>query len=179
VTRFFIPLIDVLTLLFAMFLLLPLFKSEAGADDADRLARDDRLRQLEQELERLRRQGSATPKEVQEEIERLRQERIKDLQSRLVVRVFETDPATGRLYYYDPERAEVRNEADARNLIDRDRHERAGEGRELYYLILLPHPREDTGLPNKRQRDQYVKWFQGVALGFDAPGSSPGGGKRP
>jgi hypothetical protein len=176
VTRFFIPLIDVLTLLFAIFLLMPLFKSGDAAADPERLVREERLRQLEGEVERLRRLGSTTPADLEKEIERLRQERIKDLQARLVVRVLETDPETGRLFYYDPERAEVRNEADARALIDRDRREHGG--RDLLYLILVPRVNE-TGLPTGRQREQYVKWFEGVALRFEAAGSPPGGGKRP
>jgi hypothetical protein len=176
VTRFFIPLIDVLILLFAIFLLMPLFKSGDAAADPERLAREERLRGLEQELERLRRQGSSAPADLEKEIEKLRQERAKDLQARLVVRVLETDPKTGQLFYRDPELAEVRNEADARALIDRDRRDH--EGRDLFYLALIPRVGGE-GLPTNRQRDQYLKWFEGVALRFEAAGGMPKGGKQP
>src|SRR5262249_41158680 len=131
VTRFFIPLIDVLILLFAIFLLMPLFKSGDAAADPERVAREERLRGLEQELGRLGRKGSKAPTDLEKEIERLRQERVKDLQARLFVRLLETDPKTGQLFYRDPELAEVRNEADARALIDRDRRDH--EGRDLFY----------------------------------------------
>jgi hypothetical protein len=178
VTRFFIPLIDVLILLFAIFLLMPLFKSGDAAADPERLAREERLRGLEQELDRLRRQGSTAPADLEKEIEKLRQERAKDLQARLVVRILETDPKTGRIFYYDSERAEVRNEADARALIDRDRREH--ESRDLLYLILVPRVRaNEEGLPKGLQREQYLKWFEGVALRFEAAGAPLGGGKQP
>ena len=39
VTRFFIPLIDVLTLLFCIFLLMPLVKAKAEADEEESAAR--------------------------------------------------------------------------------------------------------------------------------------------
>ncbi|HMF11926.1 MAG TPA: hypothetical protein VKE94_06450, partial [Gemmataceae bacterium] len=57
VTRFFIPLIDVLLLLFCIFLLMPLVKggSETQGDEVDAV-RPERVRKLEEEVERLRRQ---------------------------------------------------------------------------------------------------------------------------
>jgi hypothetical protein len=172
VTRFFIPLIDVLTLLFCIFLLMPVI--ESAESDPERLAREERLRELEAELEQTRRAGRELPEKLQEELERLRQEKIKTLKDRLAVRVLEIDGGTGRLYYHDPERVEVRNQADARALIDRDRRERGVAQKELYYLIL--YPRVSSAFPTLGQREQYERWFEGVALGFDVPGTAPGGG---
>jgi hypothetical protein len=172
VTRFFIPLIDVLILLFCIFLLMPVVQS--ADDDTDRVAREERLRQLEAELNQKRGAGEDLPEKLREELERLRQEKIKTLKDRLAVRVLEIDGTTGRLYYHNPQRVEVRNQADARDLIDYDRRERGGQ-KELYYLIL--YPRTPTGLPTLGQREEYTRWFEGVALGFDIPGLAPGGGQ--
>src|SRR5438067_2336535 len=61
VTRFFIPLIDVLTLLFCVFLLLPLAVPEdENADERDPAGLDEQRRQEQAELERLRRQVQET-----------------------------------------------------------------------------------------------------------------------
>ena len=171
VTRFFIPLIDVLTLLFCIFLVLPLAK-EAGDSSADVADLEERLRQKQEELERLRESGRDLPRELRDEIEKLRQERGKALQKHLAVRVLEIDPQTGRLYYRDPERVEVRHEADAHALIENDRR-RLGQ-KELYYLILYPRSQGST-YPTRGQRKQYDHWFEGVALGYDIPGASGGG----
>jgi hypothetical protein len=174
VTRFFIPLIDVLTLLFCIFLVLPLVKNPE--DETDRAARDDRMHQLELEVERLRRAG--TEEAMRAELERMRQEWTKSLKERLAVRVLEIDGAMGNLYYRDPERVEIRNEAEARALIDRDQREQGASRRELYYLILYPRDR-GSSFPTRGQREQYERWFEGVALGFDVPGAGPERGKQP
>ena len=76
VTRFFIPLIDVLTLLFCIFLVMPLAK-EPGDNSAEVADLEERLRQKEEELERLRESGRDLPRELRDEIDKLRQERGK------------------------------------------------------------------------------------------------------
>lgn len=171
VTRFFIPLIDVLTLLFCIFLVLPLAQ---GPDDtsADLAELEDRLRQNEEELERLRASGRDLPRHLRDEIDKLRQARGKLLQKRLAVRVLEIDARTGRLYYRDPDRMEVRNEADAHALIENDRR-KLGQ-KELYYLVLYPRDRS-SGYPTVGQRQRYDRWFESVALGYDIPGAFEGG----
>jgi hypothetical protein len=174
VTRFFIPLIDVLTLLFCIFLVLPLAK-EPGDTSADMAELEERLRQKEEELERLRESGRDLPRELRDEIEKLRQERGKALQKRLAVRVLEIDGDTGKLYYRDPERVPIPDEAAAHALIENDRR-KLGQ-KELYYLILYPRSRT-SGYPTVGQREQYDRWFEGVALGYDIPGGS-GGGPQP
>src|SRR5216683_6244011 len=122
VTRFFIPLIDVLLLLFCIFLLMPLVKgdNEIPADDTESV-RQGRLQKLEEELERLRRQLRDTPQDIRAELEKLRQERIQTLQEKLAIRVLEIDAATGKLSYRDPERIEIPTQAKAAELIDQDR----------------------------------------------------------
>jgi hypothetical protein len=171
VTRFFIPLIDVLTLLFCIFLVLPLAK-EPGDTSADVAALEERLREKEDEVERLRQSGRDMPKELRDEIEKLRQEKGKALEKRLAVRVLEIDPDTGKLYYRDPERILIPDEASAHALIESDRR-RLGQ-KELYYLILYPRSR-GSSYPTRGQRESYDRWFEGVAVGYDIPGVSAGG----
>jgi hypothetical protein len=167
VTRFFVPLIDVLILLFCIFLLMPYVKPVEGesADPAgDRPglvppvgpAADDPAA-LTREIDDLRRDR-----------DRLREQREQVL-NRLAIHVLDIDRDTGRLYDYDPERVEVASEADAQALIDRERR-RAG-GRELYFLIL--YPREASGFPLRRQVAAYDKWFRDVPHGFDSPFGRP------
>jgi hypothetical protein len=164
VTRFFIPLIDVLTVLFCIFLLLPLVQAP-GEADAGHPAGTDRVNPPGTEVERLRREVS----ELRAELAELRKGNAKSLKERLAVRVMEIDPQTGRLYYRDPDRVEIASQADARALIDRDRRERTAGQRELYYLIL--YPRDPASLyPLVGQKETYDRWFEGVALGYDKPG---------
>jgi hypothetical protein len=171
VTRFFIPLIDVLTLLFCIFLVLPLAK-EPGDTSADVAVLEERLRAKEEEVERLRQSGRDLPHELRDEIEKLRQEKGKALEKRLAVRVLEIDSDTGKLYYRDPERILIPDEAAAHALIESDRR-KLGQ-KELYYLILYPRSRSST-YPTVGQRERYDRWFAGVALGYDIPGVSAGG----
>jgi hypothetical protein len=112
------------------------------------------------------------PRELQEEINKLRQEKGKALEKRLWVRVLEIDGDSGKLYYRDPERVLIRDEAAAHALIDRGRR-KMGQ-KELYYLILYPRNR-GSGYPTVGQKEQYDRWFSGVALGYDIPDFSAGG----
>jgi hypothetical protein len=175
VTRFFIPLIDVLTLLFCIFLVMPLVGQSEGEADASRAEKE---RQLNEELEALRRNQPDLSRRLQDELERLRHEKVQALKERLAVRVLEIDGSTGKLYYRDPDRIEIRNQADARELIDRDRRLRGIGQRELYYLVLYPRDRKSV-YPTEGQRQDYERWFDGVALAFDIPGAAPARGKRP
>jgi hypothetical protein len=177
VTRFFIPLIDVLTLLFCIFLLLPLAKAP-GETSEDLRRLEQELRRVQQQLEEARHKGEETPRELQEKMEELRRQQAKALQERLAVRVLEIDARTGKLYYLDPERVEVRDQGDAHALVERDRRERGLGGRELYYLLLYPRDR-GSSYPTRRQQEQYDRWFQGVAHGYDVPGAGPQGEKQP
>jgi hypothetical protein len=179
VTRFFIPLIDVLTLLFCIFLVMPIISAPEEQRSGDAAAaREEEVRRLKEDLERLRRESPDLSKRLQDELDRLRQEKIQTLKERIALRVLEIDPNTGKLYYRDPERIEIRNQADALQLIDRDRAARGVGRRELYYLILYPRD-PNSSYPTQGQRRDYERWFSGVALAFDVPGGEPGGGRRP
>jgi len=175
VTRFFIPLIDVLTLLFCIFLLMPMITPTEGT--AGTPADQDRLRELERERERQRREGREMTPEAQRELARLREDKAKVLEQRLLIRVLEIDPASGRLYITDPERIQIRNQADARELIERDgRGPAAAQGKEVYYLILYPRDPKNI-YPLQAQRAEYEGWFHDVPHGWDR-GTGLAGGER-
>jgi hypothetical protein len=169
VTRFFIPLIDVLILLFCMFLLLPLVQGPKGsaggatpgpeaANPPGAEARPPEPGQEDKAKSELERQ--------REELKRIQQEKIDTLQKRLALRVLEIDADTGKLYYQDgDQRVEIADQGDALRLIDR--HKRETAGHELYYLFL--YPRRLTGYPEQKQVARYERWFEGVAHAVDNP----------
>ncbi len=168
VTRFFIPLIDVMTLLFAVFLLLPIFRdSEPESPDKEKAAKAKELTNLKKELERL-----------QAELERLRKQQGTPLQQRLAIRVLEIDPNDGRLFYYEagrpPRKRYLTNAEEASGLILRNQRElveraKADQPRpELHYLFVFP--REDSAFPSGLQVMQYEKWFGNVSHSIDRPG---------
>jgi hypothetical protein len=161
VTRFFVPLIDVLILLFCIFLLMPFVatpaKSEPDAKPKAKtpepeLPRD--VRELQEELQRTRR-----------EVDRLKAERG-NLAERLSVKVLDMDP-TGNLYYYTPDGKHLRveNEAMARALITQ--HRQASGTKEPFFLLLFPRP--ETGYPRAEQAKAYAEWFKDVQFQFDRP----------
>jgi hypothetical protein len=163
VTRFFVPLIDVLILLFCIFLLMPFVTSEPAAESEDKakakakapepeLPRD--VKDLQDELQRARR-----------ELDLLRAERG-NLADRLSVKVLEIDPRDGRLYYLqDGQRVNVTTQAMAENLISL--HRRASGTRDPFFLIL--YPRVKSGYPEQQQADDYARWFRDVQFQFDRP----------
>jgi hypothetical protein len=161
VTRFFVPLIDVLILLFCIFLLMPFVASSPKTDPEPKekaktaepeLPRD--IKELQTELQRTRR-----------EVERLKAERG-NLAERLSVKVLEIDPKDGRLYYFqDGERIAVTSQAAAEAVITV--HRRASGTREPFFLIL--YPRQKSGYPEQQQADDYARWFKDVQFQFDRP----------
>ena len=169
VTRFLIPFIDVLILLFCIFLLMPFVsRPDAGPPDPDAVdagatgpRSPDDLRQqvldLQLKLEQARQEAAALRKEAANPA------------NRLSVRVLEIDPASGKLFAFDPEaadpRVEVAAQADAQRLIDQQK--RVAGGKDVFFLIL--YPRQPSGFPTQPQVDTYRRWFQAVPFGFDNP----------
>ena len=162
VTRFFVPLIDVLILLFCIFLLMPFVatpeplepdpKDKAKASPEPELPKD--VKQLRAELEKARR-----------EVDKLRAERG-NLAEHLSVKVLEIDPRDGRLYYFhDGQRVNVTTEAAAEAVITL--HKRASGTKEPFFLIL--YPRTKSGFPEQQQADDYARWFRDVQFQFDRP----------
>lgn len=181
VTRFFIPLIDVLTLMFCIFLLMPIIRASSEEDGRQPQAPGtDAASAVEdrQELERLRQARIASidverlalqQERLSEQVEQLRQEKVSLLSQRLAIRVLEIGEH-GELFFYDPARPENRRQEitsdTVHEFIEQQRQE-AGK-KELYILFLYPRPA--TGRPTyplRSQREQYDRWFAGVAHGYD------------
>jgi hypothetical protein len=158
VTRFFIPLIDVLTLLFCIFLLMPVVRPGDDEGDGEGTPATDVERQ-QREKARLTR-----------EIEELRANKLAALQQRLAVSVLEIDAKTGNLYYYDRQRREDRRVEVTSPNVDGiiEREKEAARGRDVYFLLLRPRPASGSVVfPTEQQREQYDRWFEGVAHGYD------------
>lgn len=173
VTRFFIPLIDVLILLFCVFLLMSFgtdsdleTEREVASEQSESIASlQDALRRRTNELQKLESLRPALEEvgKLKEEIERLRKAGTQPVQERTYFRLLDVDPKTGALYFYDatrPEhpRAELPTAKAAHELIAR--HRREAKGRDLFYYFLYPRP--ETGYPTLEQERRYRKWFAGV-----------------
>jgi biopolymer transport protein ExbD len=165
VTRFFIPLIDVMILLFCIFLLMP-FVSSSDENQPPQQPTADPKNELPKDVAQLQKQLLEAKKRLERS--------LKDKSvaaDRLSVRVLEMDRTNGKLYAFEPDaketRQEVASQADAQRLIDRQR--RIAGTKEPFFLIL--YPRELTGYPLQKQVDQYRRWFKEVSHGFDNPWS--------
>jgi hypothetical protein len=169
VTRFFIPLIDVLLLLFCAFLLMPMVNEEE-LDKNTQSAADltGMVSSLESELERRNQvlgkfeDPPPEPGELEKlraEVERLRKER-KDVTERIAFKIIDVDGTDGSLTYADPtglqpEKRRITDEKTAHELIEE--HKRQAKGQELYYYFL--YPRVESGYPTRRQAREYGAWF--------------------
>ncbi len=172
VTRFFIPLIDVLLLMFGVFLLMPMVAEEdlekrreeaverGASADALQQALQERLHEL-YKLEELRPELERVD-ELKKEIQHLRNLAQLSLQQSLTVKVIETDPKTGEIFYYDPSRAAqplvlIPDAKAAHELIEQ--HRKDAGMRNLYYQFL----RRRGPYPTIAQGREYRAWFKDVA----------------
>lgn len=183
VTRFFIPLIDVLTLMFCIYLLMPMVAPSDAAGDAPAQpeAKDGPLSAADRkELEQLRlekkhwknlRDYTKQKEDMLEELSRLRKEKLETLQKRIAIQVLEIGPK-GRLYFYDAQRLlnkRVEITSDNVGAFVRGQEKQAGD-KELYLLILYPRVVDGiSAYPLKAQRDLYERWFQNVPHSYDVP----------
>ncbi|MCI0685605.1 MAG: hypothetical protein L0Y71_26200 [Gemmataceae bacterium] len=173
VTRFFIPLIDVLLLLFVIFLLMPIANLDELehqrqsavdlGDTVDSLERE--LQRRTQEIRDLRDAGASADElaRLRAELERLRQAAQQPLHKRIAVYVIDIDAKTGGISYYDDGRPDqpplpIADADTALALIER--HQREAGGRELFYQFL--YPRLETGYPTQGQARRYQAWFAKV-----------------
>jgi hypothetical protein len=156
VTRFFIPLIDVLTLLFCVFLVMPAAQpnpDEASGGPAP-LTTD--------KLYKYYREGQDKIRKLEEELKDVRGKESRPLQERIEDRVLEIDGKTGKLYYYDRGPVEIPDEATAVALIEADKRKATRAHKEVvHYIILYPRdPKRDK--PNEKQMGSYRAWFSSV-----------------
>jgi hypothetical protein len=182
VTRFFIPLIDVLLLLFVIFLLMPIANEEdlqKSQDSSKNLGED--VDYLEREIEALRdqlkRYAKLEPKlkeleELQEKLDRLEKLSRKNLQERVAFTIVDVDPKTGGLYYFDvadekEPKHPLETEAAVKSLIERIGRE--NPGREPYFYFRWPP--FDSPWPTVVQLRNYTRWFRGTANSLKENGS--------
>ena len=157
VTRFFVPLIDVLILLFCIFLLMP-FVSGTPATETPETKDEPKKEPLPDDVQKLQRDLAA----ARERIKRLESAAQMRLTDQIVVRVLHTDRKDGTLYYFNPDRQEIRTETDAKRF---ELHQRqAGGVKDLYFLIL--YPENPLGFPTKKQEEQIRHWFRNVPHEF-------------
>lgn len=161
VTRFFVPFIDVLILLFGIFLLMPFVSGTPGPEAPDATPAPPK-EPLPADVRELQRQLT----EARDRLVRMEKAAQASLTDRLVVRVLHTDRKDGTLYYFDPDRQEVRTEADAQRLIAHQKTlaSKVGGVKDVFFLIL--YPQNPSGFPTKRQEDQIHHWFRDVAHEF-------------
>jgi len=159
ITRFFIPLIDVLILMFCIFLLMPFTTGTENAEVAGPpVVKEEKLPSDVVELQKQLAQLRETARRVQLT--------KGDQGNRFSVRVLEIDPKTGELFaWQERDRRYVRSQQEAERLIFL--HKQASAGKEAYFLIL--YPREASGFPLTQQIRDYRQWFSGVPYGFDTP----------
>src|SRR5262249_48198259 len=142
--------IDVLLLLFCIYLLMPLAQgNEENPGDLNPVELKEQTQQARKQLERTRKDLQDTDRKLAE----LRRERVNLLHQKLAIKVLEIEPRTGKLYSHAGlgERVDINSAKDAEKLIGK--HKQEVSGRDLYYLFLFP--RQDTGYPEQRQFEQY------------------------
>jgi biopolymer transport protein ExbD len=172
VTRFFIPLIDVLILLFCIFLLME-FNSDSTVDlqsgdvesqaaDKERLEKELQRRNQElQKFEALQPMLTELDK-LRKENERMRESRKKSFQENALVHVIEIkkDKNGVSLEFFDGSRGKgpliLSDAQSVQKLIKQ--HLNEANGRQLYYYFLYPR----TGYLSVEQEQKYLKWFQEV-----------------
>ena len=160
VTRFFIPLIDVLILLFCIFLLMP-FVSGQPVPEATPEIQTPPEKQLPEDVKTLQVMLS----EANNRVERLEKERLARLTDRLAVCVMEIDAKDGTLIYFDPDRHEIKTEADAIRAIAKQKAlaSKGGAVKDVYFQILPP--RTTSSFPTIAQVEQMRRWFKDVPSG--------------
>jgi hypothetical protein len=187
VTRFFIPLIDVLILLFCIFLLMD-FNSKAEVGEQSEIVEEktESLEQLEsdlrkrtkelQEFEELRPKLTEL-KQLLEENQRLRNANQQSLQQRSFFKIIDISRKDGTISFYDETRQldpviPLPNEKAAQVLIERHQADAKQAKRpDVYYYFMRARPSEEdqkqgrlgSGFPTIGQINRYKKWFAGVA----------------
>ena len=164
VTRFFIPLIDVMILLFCIFLLMPYQKGNAESTDGKKVIdeKDRTPQEMNKEVASLREDIDL----ARREIDKLRNEKINPTE-RLSVCVLEIEPKNGHLFYYrDGVRKPLPDRRAAQDAID-DHKRRSGIDKEPFFIVLMP--RDVSGHPDNRQMEEYASWFKDVPHRFDSP----------
>jgi hypothetical protein len=182
VTRFFIPLVDVMMLLFSMFLLMPILEERgAGGGGLDQMSRTElvkenqamkyKLDQAESQVKGLLTEIAATRpyvdtqkslSELKKELALLKEGKVGELSKRLFPQVLMYNPKTDGLIYYDPTATpgvtKIQNSTDAASLIAKHRIQAQAKGLDLHYFMLHGEYFKMEG-PNDARAEEFKKWF--------------------
>lgn len=181
VTRFFIPLIDVLILLFCIFLLMEFTseqkydkEAETVAEQSESIAlledeltlRNKELRQFEEDRPQLQKMA-----ELRAELERLRKLNQQSFQEQAFIRIIDVAQEDGSISFFDEKKPKepikITGPREAKLLIER--HEQEAKGRQLYYFFL--YPRGKRFVTSLGQEQNYRDWFKGAANSLPRSGS--------
>ncbi len=172
ITRYFIPLIDVMILLFCVFLLIPTIQ-ESEPENPEAARKQTEAKKKVEHLEKL-------VKKLQVDIEALKKADKGRERPAMTIRTLEVDPKDGRLYCIVPGKGgqlfhrEYLDEKEVQELVRRHRRELRQrypddlKRPELHYLIMTP--RMDSAYPSQGQLEKYKQWFAGVSYSVDWPG---------
>ena len=182
-TRFLIPLIDVLLVLFGLFMIVQVTrpKTTESAQKGDLEAKNSQAQTItdssagekDLQVEDLRKKLAELTQKLARERESLRAASATELAGMLAVSVLQIDPADGHLTSEDGQ--VMRTEAQARAKIDSDRTKQpiTPGGAEKKLVYLLRYPRVDSLHPTRRQEIEYQRWFTGAVLTNDPAPISP------
>jgi hypothetical protein len=160
VTRFLLPLADVMALLFSLFLLLPHLEQQPGRLTAQAVQpgsywAPDEQRHVREELDRLRRLVQLPANE------------------RLYLVVLDIDGHTGNLLVPGGSKADtltIQEDVD-RMVAKHLGAARAGDKELLYILRLPPHDRDKVrSSPSYQQLEQFRQWFTKWNVSYQIPG---------
>ena len=170
VTRFFIPLIDVLILLFCIFLLMDI-NNEVEVDKqtevveqqaGSMIALQAQVKRSTKELAQFEedRPNLIELAKLREELERLKNASQKKLQERTYVRIIDIEGKDGSISFFDenkdpPVSIKIDDAKSAAVLIER--HQAEARGRDVYYVFMPP--RDDMRFPTLGQVRKYRDWF--------------------
>lgn len=153
ITRFFVPLIDVLVLFFCVFLFMPMVTQGDNPNGPSTSSSNSS-------------QSKSEP--LLEEIARLRNKNTLDIQGQLSINVLEIDSKTGELLKRSAAREKIANRELAAKMIEEDLL--SSNGKKIMYVIL--YPQEDTGFPTREQRENYQRWFSSTLVTFQSVGKN-------
>jgi DNA repair exonuclease SbcCD ATPase subunit len=168
VTFFFVPLIDVLLLLFCIFLLMP-FVPEEDTKTRDRIESVDelenRIKALLKQIEEYRQKLSNYQEKQIPVASKSFQERVKGLAASM--RILDFLPDREGFSFYDPKTGKTeifetrvaKSQKDVERLIKRLEDEAGTQ--ELVFMFLTP--RVDSGYPTVLQKQKYQNWFHNRA----------------
>jgi hypothetical protein len=165
VTRFFIPLIDVLILLFCIFLLMPFISQPGSAEPSSKQPEEKKEmtpEEMKREIANLRLELSKALKDIRQ----LQEERTNPAE-KVVPFVLEIEPTHGHLMYYSGGKARrVNDQRDAQEIIDQHKR-RIGIGKDPLFIFMMP--RQSSIWPTGAQMTEYRSWFRDVPIQENNP----------